>query len=195
MDAPDFFAVFLQPLNDTGVPYMVTGSVASTIYGEPRLTQDIDVVLQLPPAAIGRLIAAFPADRYYVPPAEALQRESERPADGHFNLLHLDTGLRADCYLVGSNELIRWGLEHRRGELIAGQTVWIAPPEYVIAFKLDYLRNGGGAHHLDDVARMVRVSGHVIDRQVLADWVTRLDLGPQWRQVLDRVERLRAGPA
>ena len=47
MTQPDFFSLFLHPLNSSDVPYMITGAVASTIYGEPRLTQDIDLVLDL----------------------------------------------------------------------------------------------------------------------------------------------------
>jgi hypothetical protein len=87
MTQPDFFSLFLHPLNSVDVPYMITGAVASTIYGEPRLTQDIDLVLDLDPSGVPRLTAAFRADQYYVPPDEALEEEAGRPSGGHFNLI------------------------------------------------------------------------------------------------------------
>ena len=195
MTAPDLLAVFLDRFNQSGVEYMVTGSVASTIYGEPRLTQDIDLVMRLKPAD-GRLLnAAFPTDAFYAPPVEVLEEEGRRPSGGHFNLLHLETGLRADCYLAGESALNRWGLEHRRGTVVAGRTIWIAPPEYVIVFKLEFHRQGGSEKHLDDIARMLRVSGDRINESEIATWVRRMKLGGEWDRVQERVRQLRARPS
>jgi hypothetical protein len=119
MIQPDFFSLFLHPLNSIEVPYMITGAVASTIYGEPRLTQDIDIVLDLDRNGVPRLATAFPPDQYYVPPEEALEEEVGRPSGGHFNLLHLETGLRADCYLAVSiiHESIRSPASRSRSRL------------------------------------------------------------------------------
>ena len=61
-------APFLEPLERLGLPYCITGSVAASVYGEPRLTADIDVVLLLRAEDIARLRAAFPDSEYYVPP-------------------------------------------------------------------------------------------------------------------------------
>jgi hypothetical protein len=190
MTQPDFFSLFLHPLNSTDVPYMITGAVASTIYGEPRLTQDIDLVLDLDRKGIPRLTAAFPADRYYVPPDEALEEEVGRPWGGHFNLLHLETGLRADCYLAGEDEFNRWGLDHRRVDAVGAEPISIAPPEYVIVRKLEYRRQGAGEHHLDDVARMLRISRALIDQATLDGWIARAGVTREWREVLDRLARM-----
>ena len=190
MAQPDFFSFFLHPLNSIRVPYMITGAVASTIYGEPRLTQDIDLVLDLDGRGVPRLMAAFPADRYYVPPDEALEEEVGRPSGGHFNLLHLETGLRADCYLAGEDEFSRWGLEHRRVDTVAGEPISIAPPEYVIVRKLEYRHQGAGEHHLDDVAKMLRISRALIHQATLDGWIARAGVAREWREVLDRLSRM-----
>ncbi|MEO7474430.1 MAG: hypothetical protein ABIY46_03765, partial [Gemmatimonadales bacterium] len=63
MTAPDVHTRLLQPLNATRIDYMVTGGLAAIIYGEPRLTNDVDIVLRLEPEAAERLIAAYPAPR------------------------------------------------------------------------------------------------------------------------------------
>lgn len=194
MTAPDLLAVFLDRFNQSGIEYMVTGSVASTLYGEPRLTQDVDLVVRLGPGDGRRLFDAFPAAAFYAPPVEVLEEEARRPNGGHFNLLHLDTGLRADCYLVGDSELNRWGFAHRRGTPVAGRTIWVAPPEYVIVFKLDFFRQSGGDKHLDDIARMLRVSGDQIRAAEIAGWVRRLRLEPEWDRAQERLRQLGAGP-
>ena len=66
MPAPNAFAPFLDPLERLGLPYCITGSVAASVYGEPRLTADIDVVLLLEAPRIPALQAAFPEADYYV---------------------------------------------------------------------------------------------------------------------------------
>jgi hypothetical protein len=75
MPAPSPLAPFIGPLEQLGLPYCITGSVAASVYGEPRLTADIDVVLLLRHADIEALISAFPENEYFVPPLETLIQE------------------------------------------------------------------------------------------------------------------------
>lgn len=181
MPAPDVHTRLLQPLNTTRVPYMVTGGLAAIIYGEPRLTNDVDIVLQLEPGAAERLIAAYPAPAYYTPPLEVVRTEAARTAHGHFNILDVETSLRADVYCLGGDPLGAWAMERRRGIPIAGADIWVAPIEYVILRKLEYYRMASSDRHLGDIVAMRRISGGMIDRAVLAAWIERLGLEPEWR--------------
>ena len=88
MPAPSPFAPFIEPLEHLGIPYCITGSVAASVYGEPRLTADIDVVLLLRVDDIAALREAFPEADYYVPPDETLRLQIGRTARGMFNLIH-----------------------------------------------------------------------------------------------------------
>jgi hypothetical protein len=88
MPAPEPLAPFLEPLERLTLPYCITGSVAASVYGEPRLTADIDVVLLLGAGNIEALRAAFPEATYYVPPDETLRLEIARSSRGMFNLIH-----------------------------------------------------------------------------------------------------------
>lgn len=76
MPAPEVHTHLLHPLNATGIPYMVTGGVAAIIYGEPRLTNDVDIVMTLTPDDAGPLAAAFPPPAYYAPPIEVIREEA-----------------------------------------------------------------------------------------------------------------------
>ena len=160
---PDPAALFLPGLERAGVEYMVSGGVGAIIYGEPRLTNDIDVIVRMGLADASRLSAAFRHEEYYVPPVETIREEVARPAFGHFNLLHLDSMLRADVYLAGDDPLQIWGLARRRRLTLGATEGWVAPPEYVIVQKLRYSREGGSPRHLRDIAWMLRVSKALID--------------------------------
>lgn len=86
MTDPSLIALFVRPLNQLRVPYLVTGGVASVVYGEPRLTRDIDLVIELRPRDARRFAGAWPAEEFYVPPrtrssgASRMTRLSWRPS-------------------------------------------------------------------------------------------------------------------
>ena len=128
--------------------YMVTGAAASIIYGEPRLTHDIDLVLELKKEEADKIVAAFPDTDFYCPPRDLLQLEASRSLRGHFNLIHHETGFKADVYLVGKDELHHWAISRRKKMDIEGESIWVAPPEYVILRKLEYFREGRSEKHL-----------------------------------------------
>jgi hypothetical protein len=183
MQPPDLISLFVVPLNRLDIPYMVTGAVAAVVYGEPRFTRDLDLVLDLRPGDAARLEADFPAAHFYVPPLEVIEQEAQRTQGGHFNLIHHETALKADCYVLGNDPLHRWALGRRVGQDAGGVPVWVAPIEYVILRKLQWHREGGSPRHLDDVRAMLRVSGAKVDGPALATWIGRLGLEAEWRQV------------
>ena len=163
MRAPDF-SIFTVPLDAIGVDYMVTGSVAAMIYGEPRMTHDVDLVLHLTPKHLEAFCAAFPGEGYYCPPPEVIRVELARRERAHFNLIHHASGLKADCYLFTGDELHAWAMQHRaRIQLEDGLSMWLAPPEYVIIRKLEYYREGGSDKHLRYIEGIVAVSGDAVD--------------------------------
>ena len=178
MPARSPLAIFLEPLERLGLPYCVTGSVAASVYGEPRLTADIDIVLLLRTRDIPALRAAFPEVDYYVPPEETLHLEAARQVRGMFNLIHHASQFKADVYVAASDPLHAWALEHRRRIDLEGSQAWIAPPEYVILRKLEYLREGGQDKHVRDIRFILAATR--VDRAVLAAGVARLGVQVEW---------------
>jgi hypothetical protein len=183
VEQPDLLGLFVSPLNELGLTYMITGAVAAVVYGEPRMTRDLNVVVALGPGDAARLAAAFPARRFYVAPLEVMEDERRREAGGHFNIIHHDTALKADVYLAGADALHAWALPQRIRQDVGGLTVWLAPPEYVILRKLEWFRDSGSSRHRDDVRAMLRVSGERLDRTTLQQWVSRLGLEREWEAV------------
>ncbi|MBM4187799.1 MAG: hypothetical protein FJ206_10885 [Gemmatimonadetes bacterium] len=178
--APSLVSLFIGPLNRAGIEYVVTGGLAAVVYGHPRLTLDVDLVLRLSPSALPTFAGLWPEEAYYCPPLEVLALERERTRHGHFNLIHLATGMRADVYLSGEDEFHAWALERAVVRQVEDQPVRFAPIEYVIAYKLLFFQSGGSDRHLRDVARMIEISGSAVDQSALAGWIGRLGLEVEW---------------
>ena len=173
---------FAQPFTRLGLPYMITGGAAAIVYGQPRLTNDLDLVVAMRPADAQRVADALAAEDTYVPPYEVLEVEAARSVHGHFNVIHGPTSLRADVYLAGEDPLHSWGLASRRALTIDGLAVWIAPPEYVIVRKLQYALQGGGDRHLRDIHRMLERALVPIDLGGIGERVSALGLDVPWRR-------------
>lgn len=176
MTDPDLIRLFIEPLERFGLSYMVTGGVASVVYGDPRFTRDVDVVLALDATGVADLEESFAGDDFYVPPEETLLEEAARKRGGHFNVVHRDTALRADIYLAGDDPFHDWALGRRRRIEVDDLSIWVAPIEYVILRKLEYFRSSGSDRHLRDVAMMLRISGDLVDSDVLKTWSARMEL-------------------
>ena len=183
MAEPELFLLFVRPFNRADIRYMVTGSVAAIFYGEPRLTHDVDFVAFLNEGDIRRLAEIFPSAVYYLPPPETIAAEAQREERGHFNIIHIETGFKADVYPTGRDELNAWAFRLRRRVQFEGETVILAPPEYVIVRKLEYYREGGSEKHLRDIRSMLAISGEELDRTALTEWVRRRGVQPQWQLV------------
>ncbi len=180
--APSLVGLFIAPLNRANVEYVVTGGLAAIVYGHPRLTQDIDLVIRLGPADAAAFVALWPPDLFYCPPTEVIEQEHQRLSNGHFNVIHAETAMRADVYLAGADSLQAWALAHGVERMIQGERVRFAPIEYVIVYKLRYADMGGSDRHLRDIARMLEVSRAQIDAPTLASWIAHFHLEAQWQR-------------
>ncbi|MEN9813767.1 MAG: hypothetical protein B9S27_08040 [Opitutia bacterium Tous-C8FEB] len=178
---------FAARLEAVGVPYMVTGATAAILYGQPRVTNDLDVVLSLDDAGRSALLRAFPDNEFYVPPEAVIRAEQARAHRGHFNLIDLASGYKADLYLAGTDELHHWALPRRRRIAWSPElTVSIAPPEYVVLRKLEYFREGQSSKHWTDIQAIRAVTG--VDESLMAPWLRRAGLEGLWARMISGAE-------
>jgi len=178
----DELSLFVSRLESTGVPYMVTGATAAILYGQPRVTNDLDVVINLTDSGRVALLRAFPESEFYVPPESVIRSEQARTQRGHFNLIHHESGYKADIYLTGADPLHAWALPLRRRLRWSDDIeIAVAPPEYVVLRKLEYYREGHSAKHPTDIRAIIEVTG--VDDSILAPWLDRMGLGAVWTEV------------
>ena len=176
----DEVSLFASRFNQLGCAYMVTGATAAIVYGQPRLTNDIDVVIAVEPDGIARFAELFAESDFYLPPPSVIAVEQARPQRGHFNIIHHESGYKADIYLANRDALHLWALPLRREIPWGDALLSVAPPEYVILRKLEFFREGGSPKHLSDIKAMLSVTP--VDRELIASKAAALGLTSQWAQ-------------
>jgi len=168
-----------------GIPYFITGSMASIAQGEPRFTNDIDVVADIPLALVPDLLTAFSPPDFYV--SEQAVREAIK-LRFQFNILQITSGLKVDVMIPANDEFDR----ARRNRIVqlnidAETAGWFASPEDVILKKLCYYREGGSEKHLRDIAGLLNVQGTRIDNRYLTSWADKLGVAEELKLVRDRI--------
>ena len=182
MPEPDLIELFVRPLDHLQFRYLISGSVAAMLYGEPRVTHDIDFVIFLRAQDIARLPEAYPMPEFYLPTAETIATEAARESKGQFNVIHMASGLKGDFHTANRDEFHAWAFLNVRQYVMEGLTVRLDPPEYVIVRKLEYFREGGSEKHLRDIRAMLHVSDEQINRADLDEWVRRRGVEAEWRR-------------
>ncbi len=166
--------------------YLVTGSMATILYGEPRFTNDIDALVDLAPGKIHALCRAFPPPEFYV--SEDAVREA---IAGHsqFNIIHPTSGLKVDVIIPDRSDFNRERFARAVRISPTGEySAVFASAEDIIISKVAFYREGGSEKHLRDIAGVLKISGDKLDRQYIEDWLKKLELEEIWRLVEGRVE-------
>ena len=194
MDRHDDLAVALTPLIDAlerlGVAWYVGGSVASTVHGRFRATNDVDVIANLREEHASPLHVALEADHY-------VDEESIRDAVRHessFNLVHFGTGLKIDVFVAADSEY-KVGVQARRvSEPISdganARRLWVASAEDTILAKLDWYRRGGetSQRQWGDVRGVIELRGRELDVGYLRRWAPVLGVSDLLEEALMSVQ-------
>ncbi len=158
---------FATLLEEHGFPCMVVGSVASTIWGEPRSTLDIDLVVAAKSDDAEQFAAIFREPKFYAPPAEVIRREINRKSKGTFKLIDPTTGLKADIYPSADDPFNAWGMSRRVPITTESGIIFVAPVSSVIAGKLRYYSISGQDKHLRDIRGMLRLNSTHVDHECI----------------------------
>lgn len=155
MELSDLLPRVAEILERLGINYRVTGSVASMSYGEPRLTNDINIAVRLSPHMAERLAEVFPESDFYVSTNAARQAALEH---GQFNVIHPASGLKID-FMVAPEDAFNESRFQRVRMLrpFGDRAIAFATPEDVILKKLIYFREGRSEKHLRDIRAMLAV--------------------------------------
>jgi hypothetical protein len=185
MAVDDFFERLIAALERAEVAYMVTGSFASSTYGTPRATNDIDVVIAPDAAQLRELLLQFPNDRYYVAEEEAFEALESR---SQFNIIDFASAWKADLIFRKDREFSRVEFSRRRLQSVAGTRVYLASAEDIVIAKLEWNKSGESERQIEDAAGIIRQQGIELDRAYVEQWVNALALAPQWRRALAKTE-------
>lgn len=182
----DLVRVIASSCEALGLAYFVTGSVASTYYGEYRSTRDVDVVIELPSWQVEQLCAKFPMPDWYVDTRVAAEAASNATM---FGIMHVPSAMKIDVMVLRDSPFNSSRLHRaKRVELPDGGSAMFASPEDVILKKLEYFRTSESDKHVRDILAMIRVSGESLDWRYLDDWALRTGVMSEWRGIKSRLE-------
>lgn len=184
MEEPDLIELFVRPLHDAGLRYLIAGSLGSMLYSEPRLTLGIDLAVAFDAAQLKHLPACYPAPDYYCPPDESLAAENQRECRAHFNVIHIPSGYKADFYPSQRDPFFAWAWRGKRDVDLRSGSVHYAPPEYIIVWKVACFAEGGGEKHIRDIRRMLELSSSEIDFDILGEELNRRGLADTFQAML-----------
>lgn len=173
-------------LERLGIKYLVTGSQATIAFGEPRFTNDIDIVAAIEPTQLEAFCGAFPEEEFYL----SRQAAQEAIAQQHmFNIIHPASGLKIDVIIPRDTQFDRSRFDRGVRVRVAEDFVaTFASPEDVILKKLEFYKLGESERHLRDIAGVLKVRADALDRDYVSRTAAELGVAELWQAVLARVE-------
>jgi hypothetical protein len=168
-----------------GVRYFLGGSVASALYGEARSTRDIDLVAAMLPHHVEPFLAAL-GNKFY---ADATAIGAAVAARGSFNVIHLDTMVKADIFIFKADPFGRSQFTRRTAKQLNQDdptSIYVASAEDTVLAKLQCYRDGGSVsdRQWNDVLGVLKVQGTTLDCAYLAEWARELGLTDLLRRAL-----------
>ena len=166
----EFFKILIRFLNEHNIPYMLSGSVAMSLYTLPRSTRDFDFVVQIDPENIG-LFATHFSEGYYC------DTESIRDAVHHksmFNIIDYASGFKAD-FIVLKDEIFRKTEFDRRIQTsFLDIPIWIVTKEDLILSKLIWIQDYQSPIQMQDIITLTETGDY--DKEYVNQWIEKLSL-------------------
>jgi hypothetical protein len=172
-----------RALDAHDVPYMLTGSLASSMYGVPRSTNDIDIVVAPSLEQLLPLVQLLQRMGLTVAPEAAVEALRNR---SQFNVIDFPHGLKVDLIMRKDRNFSLTEFDRRVAHEIEGMRLTIATPEDVLLAKLEWAKMGESERQLVDAAGIVEMQRQTLDFAYIDEWVRKLGLEEQWRSVRQR---------
>lgn len=168
---PELLVSIIAKLDTAGIRYMLTGSAGMMVYTVPRLTRDVDLVIECEPADARRLVAQFGSE-WYVDEAAVATAVRERRS---FSVIHKDASFKADMIVRKDGEYRRQEFGRRRQLHFGEIDMWVASAEDILISKLKWAANGDSALQLRDASWLASQTRD-LDWDYLRLWAGRLGL-------------------
>jgi hypothetical protein len=182
----DLLTYTIQALDRAGIDYMVTGSIVSSLQGEPRSTHDLDLVVAVQPEHVLALLNAFPAPHFYVDEAAVVEAIEVR---GVFNVIDRREGDKVDFWMLRDDDFDRSRFGRRYEEEVFGIRIKVSSPEDTILAKLRWAKlSGGGDRYVRDALGVYEVQRDSLNLSYLEDWASRLGVVDLLQRVRDEAD-------
>lgn len=165
-----FFQKITDVLNESNIPYMLSGSVAMSIYIVPRATRDFDFIIHLEEKNIDRFIQHF-QEGYYCD-KDSIQDAVKRRS--LFNIIDHASGFKAD-FVVLKNEPFRQEEFNRRKKVdFFDKTIYVVSPEDLLISKVIWIQDYQSAQQVEDIKNLTAIEN--MDWPYITKWINKLNL-------------------
>jgi hypothetical protein len=186
----EFLGRLIKKLDEQNIPYMLSGSVSSSLHGQPRATNDADIVIA---PAEEQLIAFLKSlgDDYYVNPDAARDAFKSHSV---FNVIDIHNSWKADLIIRKNRPFSREEFRRRQKANIMGLDAWVVSPEDVILSKLEWAKNSKSSQQLQDALGVATVQYDHLDKDYLHKWAKVLQVESSLGELLKQAkEQLNSG--
>ncbi len=166
-----FLKMIAQRLDSAQIPYMLTGSVAMSCYVEPRMTRDVDLVVECNAESAASIVQLFKNDCYIS--TEAVQEAIA--CQGMFNIIHLQSIMKADFIVRKESEFRRLEFERKKRFNIDGFLFSIVTPEDLFLSKLQWWKESESSLQQSDLS-LLKAHAEIMDWDYISEWAARLNL-------------------
>lgn len=175
MDFQKLLLKIAKILNKKHIPYAVTGGYAVSIWGRPRSTFDLDIVIGLFKEQVSDLALALRKIKSVTYIDENMIYESIKSI-GEFNLFHGGSGIKVDFWVIGKDSFSQASLKRRKPIRIGKEKIYFISPEDLILSKLRWYQITPSSRQLEDVESIFKISKDVLDTSYLTKWAKELNV-------------------
>jgi len=171
MEQEELLRKIAKILDKLKIPYIVTGGIAVVVWGRPRFTADIDIVIELLPKNLDRLVEELlKIDKEVYVDREAIQRALE--TRGEFNFIHPAAGLKVDFWVLKNEPFDHERMRRRVRKKFVGTNICLTSPEDLILIKLLWYKESESTRQLEDVESVLKIQKE-LDWRYLRKWAKK----------------------
>ncbi len=186
MSQQELLKKVIQVLDQAGIQYMITGSVVSSLQGEPRSTHDIDMVVAIQSSKAHELVETFPPSDFYLDKDSILDAINRRSM---FNLIDVKGGDKVDFWILTDEPFDQSRFPRRYSEEFMGLKMQVSSPEDTILAKLRWAKlSGGSEKQFTDALRVYEVQYGKLDIDYMEHWAKKLDVESLWKRLINEAE-------
>ncbi|MEW6606176.1 MAG: hypothetical protein AB1414_01810 [bacterium] len=186
MSQQELLKKIIRIINQEGIPYMLTGSIVSSLQGEPRSTHDIDMIIAIQKSKVHNLIKIFSLPDFYLDEESFLDAIDKQSM---VNLIDLKGGDKVDFWILTDEPFDQLRFSRKISEKIMGIEIQVSSPEDTILAKLRWAKlSGGSEKQFTDALRVYEVQYSKLDLDYLEHWIKILGVESLWKRLISEAE-------
>ena len=183
----DFLQRLVKMLDDNGIPYMFSGSIGSGFHGQPRSTNDADLIIDPSNKNLILFVRSLGPD-YYVSEETAIQALND---NSMFNIIDIQTGWKADLIIRKKRAYSKQEFSRRKNENLMGMSLWVLSSEDSILSKLEWSKGRESETQFKDALGVMIVQWDSLDFDYMKKWAKELQIEDSREQLLKEGQKLK----